>query len=93
LAHAQLDQPGDAVFDHLTLFAEVVELRAALPSAGSLELGLLGVQAYVPSMLVADRPLEAPRTQRAVAANLGRESESVHLGSPASRRLVEFIPR
>ncbi len=88
LADAQLDQPGDAMLDHLTLFAEVVEGRAPLPGSYCLELGFLGMEAHMPSVLVRNRSLEALRAQGAVAAGLGRESEGAQLGPPASRRGV-----
>jgi len=70
LADAQLDQPGDAMLHYLTLPAELVERGTPLPEPGRLELGLVWVQAYMPSV-GGDGPLEAPRTQGAAAADIG----------------------
>src|SRR5258708_4200489 len=37
LANAQLDKPSHSMLDHLTLLAEIIELRAVLPLPSRLE--------------------------------------------------------
>src|SRR5487761_528795 len=50
LSNAQLDEPSQSMLDHLTLLAEIIELRAVLPRPSRLEQGLMRVKGNSPSL-------------------------------------------